>query len=88
MLKEGHLFLNIVRMCMQGVTAIGYCVHDLRHFVQNGPPLQTLDRDGISKKDQKGVLKVITLMLQRSIGSFPFVKGSKTVPEHTVKPQS
>ena len=42
-LKGWHVFHNVVQMCMQSFTAIGRCVHDLRHFVQNGPLLQTSD---------------------------------------------
>ena len=43
MWKGWHLFLDLVGMCVQSFTEIASCVHDLRHFVQNWPILQTLE---------------------------------------------
>ena len=31
--------LDLVGMCVQNVIEIASCVHDVRHFVQNGPLL-------------------------------------------------
>ena len=52
-------------MCLQNFTEIACCVHDLRHFVQNGALLQTLEdifsQSGWNIRNLKDPFRLMTI---------------------------